>query len=227
MKRQRRKLIVYRTMGNLDYFEYYYDGVWKNQKHCEAWLAKHPDYQPASIQVIRSSRKARNRDWQNYHRYEKPMTVAEIVEYCEMKKKSDRESKPATIKDEKDYTYNREAAEEWMALAKENGWDLNQSIKPLCEQLGLAPVVIAPVLQRYGFIEKKKPTEKVYKYNKEQVEVWWNDKIRDGLTIQQLADRVGVHFLQLGRAFTQYGFQPKKEKKEKGKRGRKRKNQEE
>jgi len=114
-------------------------------------------------------------------------------------------------------------AEEWLQVAKDNDWDLTVSIKPLCDHLGLAPVVVAPVLQRYGFIEKRKAVEKVYKYSKEQVQVWWNDKLRDGLTTPQQAEKVGIHFLQLGRLFTQYGFQPKKEKKEKKekKRGRK------
>lgn len=220
MKTQRRKLVVYRTEGKLDYFEYYLNGIWKNEAKCEAWLKKHPGYEYGSMQIIRSTRKSRYRDWMNTRNMQ-PMSMGEIVDFCENKKKQERENRPVTEKDESEYLYKKENAEEWMALAKQNGWDLQDSLKPLCEHLGLAPVVVAPVLQRYGFIEKKKPAEKTYKYSKEQVEVWWNEKIREGLTIHQLSDKVGVHFLQLGRAFTQYGFQPKKEKKEKVGRGRK------
>lgn len=220
MKRKHpRKLVVYRTMGKLDYFEYWRDGVWKNEKQCKAWLDKHPNYEYGSIQVIRTSRAERLQEFYRNRRSE-PQTLSEIVEGCKAMKQAERENKPVALKDEKDYTYNREAAEEWLALAKENNWDLNESIKPLCEKLGLAPVVIAPVLQRYGFIEKKAKAEKVYKYSKEQVQAWWDIKTQENLTIKQVAERVKVHFLQVGRAFTHYGYTPKKEKKEKVGRGR-------
>lgn len=223
MKTNRRKLVVYRSEGKLDYFEYHLNGVWKNQQECEAWLGKHPNYEYGSIQIIRSGPKARRLAWQEIQAT-KSMNMGEIMEYCENRKRLEKESKPAAPKDESEYLYKQENADEWMAVAKENGWNLNDSIKPLCEHLGLSPVVVAPVLQRYGYIQKKVPLPKTYKYSKEQVEVWWNEKIREGLTINQLADKVGVHFLQLGRVFTQYGFQPKKEKKEKVGRGRKKKN---
>ena len=207
--RQRRKVVVYRTDGKLDYFKYYYNGVWKNEKQCEAWLKKHPGYEPSSTQVIKSSRKARRMEFYRYRDTE-PMTVSQIVEYCADKKKDEKESRPVVLKEEKEYLYNKEHAEEWVALAEKNGWDLNESIKPLCEHLGLAPVVIAPVLQRYKFIEKRKAVEKVYKISKQQAQGWWDIKTQEGLSIKQVGERVGVHFLQVGRAFTHYGFVPKK-----------------
>ena len=218
MKRKHsRKLVVYRTMGKLDYFEYHYDGVWKNKTQCEKWLAKHPNYQYGSYQVIRGSRNERYNEYLRFREMDKPMTITQILEFCKNRKETEREQAPKELKPETEYTYNRESADEWMKLAQDNDWDLSVSLKPLCEHLGLAPVVVAPVLIRYGLIEKKKkltPEEKAktYKYSKEQVQVWWNDKVREGLTIQQLAERVGVHFLQLGKAFSQYDFTPKKVK---------------
>jgi hypothetical protein len=222
--KQRRKLIVYRSMGELDYFEYYYDGVLKNKKQVDAFLAKHPDYSYGSIQVIRKGPKARLREYYQEVRSE-PLTVTQILELCKANKQAERDDKPVVLKDESQYTYNKQMAEEWLQVAKDNDWDLTVSIKPLCDHLGLAPVVVAPVLQRYGFIEKRKKLteeekEKTAKYSKAQVEVWWNDKLREGLTTPQQAEKAGIHFLQLGKLFTKYGFQPKKEKKEK-KRGRK------
>lgn len=220
--KQRRKLIIYRTMGKLDYFEYYYDNVLKNEKKVKTFLDKNPNYSYGSIQVIRSGPKARLRDYYTEVRSE-PLTVSQILELCKASKQAERDDKPVVLKDESQYTYNKQMAEEWIQTAKDNDWDLTVSIKPLCDHLGLAPVVVAPVLQRYGFIEKRKAVEKVYKYSKEQVQVWWNDKLRDGLTTPQQAEKVGIHFLQLGKLFTQYGFQPKKQKPEKKEKKRRKK----
>lgn len=219
MATPRRKLAIYRNMGELAYFEYWYSGELKNKNQVDAFLEKNPDYQCGSVQIIKTGYKSRLREYGENIR-STPRTAGEILAYCEGKKQSDKSDKPVVLKEEKDYIYNKESAEEWVALAKENNWDLTESIKALCDHLNLAPVVVAPVLQRYGFIEKRKPVEKVYKYSKEQVEVWWNDKFREGLTTVQQAERIGIHFLQLGRLFTQYGFQPKKEKKEKKERKR-------
>jgi hypothetical protein len=210
-------------MGELDYFEYYYDNILRNEKQVNAFLAKNPDYQCGSVQIIRKGPKAALSDFydERYRVNSKPKTMSEIFEMCKAIKQAEKADRPVVAKDESKYLYNREAAEEWVKVAKENNWDLNESIKPLCEHLGLSLVVVAPVLQRYGFLEKRKPIEKVYKYSKEQVQVWWNDKLRDGLNVKQQAEKVGIHFLQLGRLFTQYEFQPKKEKKaKKTKRGR-------
>ena len=52
-------------------------------------------------------------------------------------------------------------------------------------------------------------------------QAWWDIKLREALTIKQLAERVNVHFLQVGKALTHHGFLEKKEKPEKKKRGRK------
>jgi hypothetical protein len=209
--KQRRKILVYRTMGKIDFFEYYYDNVLKNQEQVNAFMKAHPDYECGSVQIIRQGPKASLKEYYTEVRTT-PLTVSQILEACKLNKQVERDSKPTELKPESEYTYNREMAEEWLQTAKDNDWDLTVSIKPLCDHLGLAPVVVAPVLQRYGFIEKRKPVEKTYKYSKEQVQVWWDTKLHGGLTIQQLAEKIGVHFLQVGKAFTQHGFTPKKEK---------------